>query len=229
MKIMARQRLTGILTLIALAAASAAVAQEKGTKAASEQQALVEDAARTWDNFWKDPNLGWFRDHVRDALGFAIAPKIVKAGFIFGGSGGRSVLIAKGTGGWNGPAFYGIGTASVGFQAGVTVSEAVALVMTQKGLDSLMSAEFKLGADATVAAGPVGVGTGGSPHADFIVFTRAKGLYGGVNVEGAVIKPSEDWNQAYYGKDVTPIGIIAKGEARNPGAAELVKTIGKAA
>src|SRR5262249_57868397 len=112
---------------------------------------------------------------------------------------------------WNGPAFYSAGTASAGFQAGVQDSEIIGLVMTQKAVDSFMSSEFKLGGEASVAAGPTGVGTAGTPNADIIYYSRSKGLYGGVDVSGAVIKPSEDYNKAYYGKEVSPIDIIAKG------------------
>src|SRR4029453_7041882 len=97
----------------------------------------VDAALQTWNNFQADPNLTWFREHESEAVGFLIAAKVVKAGFIIGGSGGRAVLIAKGDKGWAGPAFYTMGTASAGFQAGVDVSEIVTLGMTQKALASL--------------------------------------------------------------------------------------------
>ncbi len=210
----------------ALAAAIAAIAAP--AYAQSEQQKLVDECLTTWNNFQSDPNLTWFREHDSEAVGFLIAAKVVKAGFIFGGSGGRAVLVAKGDKGWAGPAFYTMGTASAGFQAGVDVSEVVTLVMNKKALESLMSGSVKAGADASVAAGPVGVGAGTKPNADFLVFTRAKGLYGGVNVNGTVIKPTEDWNKAYYGKLVSPIDVILRGEPKNKGAAELVAAIEKA-
>ena len=157
-----------------------------------------------------------------------ICAQVVKAGFVFGGSGGRCVFVAKGEKGWNGPAFYSAATASVGFQAGVTVSEVIALAMTQKAVDSLMSTSFKAGADASVAAGPVGAGVGTNPASDFLVFTRAKGLYGGVDVSGAVFKPSEDYNRAFYGKDVSPINVMVRGTVHNPAAdAPLLSKVSK--
>ena len=183
--------------------------------AAEEAQKLVVDSGQTLDNFIADPNLTWFRDHVDDAKGLFICSKVVRAGFVFGGSGGRCVFVAKGDKGWNGPAFYTSSTASAGFQAGVDVAEVVALAMTQKAVDSLMSTEFKAGAGASVAAGPVGTGAAVNT-ADFLVYTRNKGVFGGVDVSGAVIKPTGEYNKAYYGKDVTPIDIIAKGTAHNP-------------
>lgn len=153
----------------------------------------------------------WFREHAKEAKGLVICSKVVKAGFIFGGSGGRCVFVAKGDKGWNGPAFYSVGTASAGFQAGVQESEIISLAMTQKAVDSLMSTEFKVGAAASATAGPVGVGTGATPDADFLYYSRSKGLYGGVDVSGAVVKPSDDYNRAYYGKDVSPVDIIVRG------------------
>ncbi len=196
--------------------------------AQSEQQKLVDECLVTWNNFQSDPNLTWFRDHDNEAVGFLIAATVVKAGFIFGGSGGRAVLVAKGDKGWAGPAFYTMGTASAGFQAGVDVSEIITLVMNKKALESLMSGAVKAGADASVAAGPVGVGAGTKPNADFLVFSRAKGLFGGVNVNGTVIKPTEDWNKDYYGKLVSPIDVIIRGEFRKPGARPLIEAVEKA-
>ena len=96
--------------------------------------------------------------------------------------------------------------------------------MTQKALDSLMSSELKLGGDASVAAGPVGTGTGGTPGADIVYYSRSKGLYGGVNISGAVIKPSADYNKAYYGKDVSPTEIIVKAVAHIPAATPALLT-----
>jgi SH3 domain-containing YSC84-like protein 1 len=203
---------------VALAIASPLLAQ-------SDQQKEVDEALKTWNNFQADPNLTWFREHESEAVGFLIAAKVVKAGFIIGGSGGRAVLIAKGDKGWAGPAFYTMGTASAGFQAGVDVSEIVTLVMNKKALDSLMSGSVKAGADMSVAAGPVGTGAGTKPNSDFLVYSRAKGLFGGVNVNGTSITPSEDWNKAYYGKLVSPIEIILRKAVHNPGGDALVKAV----
>ena len=164
------------MAVFALAARNRATAATAAPASAqTEQQKLVDESLATWNNFQADPNLTWFREHDQQALGFLIAAQVVKAGFVFGGSGGRAVLVAKGDKGWAGPAFYTMGTASVGFQAGVERSEIVTLVMDKKALESLMSGTVKAGADASVAAGPVGVGAGAKPNADFLVYSRAKG------------------------------------------------------
>jgi lipid-binding SYLF domain-containing protein len=200
-----------VLALLFIVPSSAAWAAASKTDAENE----VTDSGLTLDHFIADPDMTWFRDHAKDARGLFICHQIVKAGFIFGGSGGRCVLVVKGAQGWNGPAFYTIGTASAGFQAGVQESEMVGLVMTQKAIDSLMSNSFKVGGDASVAAGPVGVGASGTPSADIISYSRTKGVYGGVDVSGAVIKPSEEYSEAYYGKSASPIDIIVRGSVHS--------------
>jgi lipid-binding SYLF domain-containing protein len=90
--------------------------------------------------------------------------------------------------------------------------------MTQKAVDSFMSNSFKAGGDASIAVGPVGVGAAGTPNADLIFYSRSKGLYGGVDLAGSVIKPTEEYNKAYYGKEVSPIDIIVRGTVHNPNA-----------
>src|SRR5208282_751614 len=177
------------------------VAAQGVALAQSDQQALVNKADKTLSNFLRDPDMTWLQQHLKEAKGVIIAPEVVKAGFIFGGSGGRAVTLARDpkTGRWVGPAFYTLATASVGFQAGVSVSEVITLVMTEKGLNSLLSPSVKLGGDASIAAGPVGAGAKSDIIADFISFSRAKGIYGGVNLDGTVIAIANDWNQWYYG------------------------------
>lgn len=222
---MKRATIFAALLLAAVAAAMPRAARADDDSADAAK--LVNEAAKTLDNFIADPDVPWFREHADEAKGLLICPQIVRAGFILGGSGGRCVFVAKGDGGWNGPAFYSIGTASIGFQAGVDVAEVISLAMTQKAVDTLMSAEFKVGAGASVAVGPVGTGAS-AQTADFIAYTRNKGVYGGVDLSGAVIKPSGDYNKAYYGKgDTTAIEIIAKGAVHNPHARVLLGKVEK--
>jgi len=196
----------------------------------SEQQALVDSAQTTLNNFMRDPDMDWMQKHLGQAKGVLVAPSVVKAGFIFGGSGGRAVLFARDakSGAWGGPAFYNVGAASVGFQAGVSVSETVTLVMTEKGLNSLMAPSFKLGGDASIAAGPVGAGANADITSDFVAFSRAKGVYGGLNLEGSVINVADDWNNAYYGRSVTPVDIVITAKARNPQADRFVQDLNQA-
>jgi len=125
--------------------------------------------------------------------------------------------------------FAAMATASVGFQAGISVSENVTLVMTEKGFNTLLAPSLKLGGDASVAAGPVGAGAKSDVVADFITFSRAKGVYGGLNLDGTVINTSDDWNKAYYGKPVTQPDILVRANVHNKGANATIAALTKAA
>jgi lipid-binding SYLF domain-containing protein len=201
------------------------------TFAQSEQDQLVRDAQTTFSNFVRDPDMTWFQRHIADAKAVLIAPKIVRAGWIFGGSGGRAVLFSRNgqSGRWSGPAFYNVGTASVGFQAGIDVSETVTLIMTDKGFNSLMASSVKLGGDASIAAGPIGAGANSDVTADLISFSRSKGIYGGLNLNGTVVSVADNWNGAYYGRSVLPPDILMRASVHNPQADELADAITRAA
>jgi lipid-binding SYLF domain-containing protein len=101
--------------------------------------------------------------------------------------------------------------------------------MTQKGLDSLMSSSMKLGGDVSITVGPTGASSGATVTGDLVVYTRSKGLYGGVNVDGAVVKPSDDLNAAYYGHAASPIDIVVKDSVKHNKAddAPLLTVVGK--
>ncbi|HYR00449.1 MAG TPA: lipid-binding SYLF domain-containing protein [Casimicrobiaceae bacterium] len=198
--------------------------------AQADQQKLVADAERTLSNFLRDPEMSWLQQNFKRAKAVIIAPEIAKAGFIFGGSGGRALVVAKDAKGkWDGPVFYAMATASVGFQAGISVSENVTLVMTEKGFNSLLATSFKMGGDASIAAGPVGAGAKSDIVADLITFSRAKGVYGGINLDGTVVTASDDWNQAYYGKKVLPPDVLVRGDLHNKGADKLLAAVAAAA
>jgi len=211
---------------IALAAASF-VLFASAAQAQSEQQKLVADADKVLSNFLRDPDMKWLQQNISRSKALIIAPEILKAGFIFGGSGGRALVVARdpGSGKWVGPAFYVLATGSVGFQAGISVSEGVTMVMTDKGFNSLLATSFKMGGDASVAAGPVGAGAKSDIVADLITFNRAKGVYGGINFDGTVVTAADDWNQAYYGSKVLPPDILVRKTVSNKGADALLSHV----
>ena len=213
-----------------LAIASSLTLVSGQVSAQAEQQELVNKAETSFATFMRDPDMSWLQRHIGDAKAVLIAPQVVKAGFIFGGAGGRAVLFARNeaSGRWAGPAFYDIAAASVGFQAGVSVSETVTLVMTQKGLNSLLASSAKLGGDASIAAGPVGAGANADVTTDFVAFSRAKGLYGGLNLEGSVIHVSDTFNRAYYGAAVLPPDILSA-KVHNPQADRFIGDLGRTA
>jgi lipid-binding SYLF domain-containing protein len=196
----------------------------------SEPERLVAEARTTLSNFIRDPDQTWIQNNLNRARAVLIAPQIVRAGFIVGGSGGRAVLVSRDGTTWSGPAFYNLATASVGFSAGVDVSEAIIVVMTEKGLNSLLSNSFKLGADASIAAGPVGASAGSTVTADMITFTRAKGVYGGLNLDGTVVSTNVPWNDAYYGRtNVLPPDILVRRSATSPKSQALLTDVARAA
>jgi lipid-binding SYLF domain-containing protein len=217
-----------LLALGALALGGCATPAQKQADALSDAEKLVAEAQSTLSDFMRDPDQTWIQNNLGRARGLLVAPQIVRAGFIFGGSGGRAVLLGRERGAWNGPAFYDLATASVGFQAGVDVSQVIVVVMTEKAMNALMSNSFKIGADASIAAGPVGAGAGSTVTADLVAFTRAKGVYGGVNLDGTVIHPSESLNTAYYGRNVTATDVLIRGNPKSPRANALITDVTRA-
>lgn len=199
-----------------------------------EQRDLVDQSRMTLSNFLADPNMSWFRGHLKDAKGLFIVPQFLKAALFYGGAGGSGVFVARDgkTGAWSEPAFFTMGAASFGLQLGAQASEVVLLVLTQRGVDSLLLGNFKLGADGSVAVGPVGAGVSGATtpnlSADLLSFVRAKGLFAGVSLEGAALIARDEWSRAYYGKAVTPTDIVIRREVANPYSKRLREEIVKA-
>ena len=159
----------------------------------TEQRVLVTEAKLTLANFVNDPDMKSLQANLRRARAVLIAPNVAKAGFIVGGSGGRAVAIVRDakTGKWTGPAFYRLATASVGVQAGIAVSEMVTLVMTDKGLNSLLSDSFRMGGDLSIAVGPVGGGARSNLTADLVSFSRSQGVYAGLNFDGTIVSTAD--------------------------------------
>jgi SH3 domain-containing YSC84-like protein 1 len=195
-------------------------------KTQTDARSEVNAAETTLANFMRDPDMKWLQANMKNAKAILISPKILEAGFIVGGSGGPVVALARSDTPqqWTSPAFYKIATGTLGFQAGAQSSEMVALVMTQKALDSMLSTSFKLGGDVSIAVGPMGEGASAPIGADMVVFTRSKGLYGGLNLEGTVISIDEEGNKSFYGRPATPVDILVKHTATNPAGASLART-----
>ncbi|MDE2334971.1 MAG: lipid-binding SYLF domain-containing protein [Rhodospirillales bacterium] len=168
---------------------------------------------------------------LKKAKAVMVCPRIFKASFIVGGSGGGCVLVgrsatgATGPAAWSGPAFYGIGSGSFGLQAGVQDSEVVLVVETDKGLRSLLDSHFKFGADAGVAVAAYGAGVQGAVTpaltADIVAFSSNRGLFAGVALDGSVLSTRSEWNQSYYGQALSAQQIVLNFQGNNPGDAPL--------
>ena len=220
-------RSTGMAALVA--ATSAFVVPN--VYAQADPQAHIAASETTLSNFLRDPDMDWLQrelppreggdHHARDRQGRFHLRRLGRAG-----ARGRARPEERQMGG---PAFYVMATASVGFQAGISVAEGVTLVMTDKGFNSLLAASFKIGGDASVAAGPVGAGARSDVVADLITFNRAKGVYGGLNLDGTVVTASDDWNASFYGKKVLPPDILVRADVRNAAADRLLAQVSAAA
>jgi lipid-binding SYLF domain-containing protein len=217
----AMRRITGaFMCLLSLVCASPALPTDS-----TAQQQLVDKARLTLEAFATDGQLkDSFKQLSKEARALFIIPQFMRGAFIFGGAGGSGVLIARdeNSGKWGDPVFYNIGSASFGAQIGADVSEMVFVVRTKKGLEEFFTNDFKLGANAGMATGPVGGGMAAQGiAADILCYARQKGAFAGMAVDGAFVSVSNDSNQAYYGKPVRPTDIIVKKEIGNPKSLQL--------
>ncbi|MEO8302960.1 MAG: lipid-binding SYLF domain-containing protein [Betaproteobacteria bacterium] len=220
------RRLCALLAIgvAATLAAPAALAQ-------SDQRRLVTAATVTLASFLSDPNMTWLQQNIGRARAVMIAPEVTKASIIVGGAGGRAVVVVRDpkSGRWAGPAFYTLATASIGLQAGVTVSEVVTLMMTESVVAKLLSNSFRMGGDVAIAVGPVGGGAQSNFLADLVSFSRAQGVYLGANLDGTVVSTTDDWNQLYYGRRVQVTDILVRKNVHSDHAKELLNVIAIAA
>ncbi|TFW31186.1 lipid-binding SYLF domain-containing protein [Massilia horti] len=183
----------------------------------------AENAQATLERFVRDPQMTWLQQNLPRAKAVLVSPSIWQAGFIVGASGGTATVMARSQGPhrWVGPAFYKLGTGSIGLQAGAQNVEMVILVMNDKAFNSLLSNSFKLGADVSIAVGPVGAGTGAPIVADMVIYTRSRGLYGGINLSGMVVTVDSTGNASYYGQPASPVDILVRQTVTSPRAAAL--------
>jgi SH3 domain-containing YSC84-like protein 1 len=218
-----------VASTLAVALLSVGIGAARADDAEDAKQ-LVEKAKLSVEQFQKDEKMDGFRDLAKKAHGMLILPQMLRGAFIIGASGGSGVLVARDKEGapWHGPAFYTLGGASFGFQAGADAAEVIILAMTERGVTKLLAPQVKLGADISVAAGPVGAGAAAASaglSADLVSYSIAKGLYGGFSVDGSVVGVRSALNQAYYGKEVSPADILIKGTVSNPHAAPLLGVV----
>jgi SH3 domain-containing YSC84-like protein 1 len=180
----------------------------------SEQQQLVERSRLVLDAFLSDPQFESVRVYVQNAYAVLIMPQMLKGGFLLGANYGNGVLLARDpqTGQWGEPAFYSMAGGSIGLQAGLQSSDMIFTIMNQGALEKLLTHGVKFGADAAVAAGPLGasVGTGTTTHLgeDIYAWGMSQGLFGGFWLDGSLLVPKNDWNQAYYGRPIQPEEIV---------------------
>lgn len=211
----------------ALAAAALALALAPPPAAAqAEQQALVDRATLTVNELMGGEFGADARQVLRRARAVVIFPRVFRGGFILGGEGGSGVLLARdGAGTWSSPAFYGLGSASLGLQIGVQDSQVMLFIMNDKALNAVLQSQFKFGADAGLAVATIGAGISGGTtaalRADVVSVAKSRGLYAGISLEGSILARRNEENAAYYGRPVSAEQIVLTMEAHNPGADNL--------
>ena len=216
----------------ALAVAACLAAAPRLAHAQAEQQELVDRATLAAQDMLNDHDGTDAQRVLRQARAAMICPRVFRAGFLIGAQGGGCVLVARdGGGSWSSPAFYGMGSGSFGFQAGLQDSEVMMMIMTDRGLRAIMDDQFKLGADAGATfvewGGGIEGATTAAVGADIVGFTRSRGLYAGISISGSVLSTRSAWNRAYYGKEEAAQQIVISMDANNAGAAPLREVLGR--
>jgi lipid-binding SYLF domain-containing protein len=197
--------------------------QPKETKAADRVQA----AADVLNEIQAAPDAGIPQEVLGSAECVAVLPSMLKGGFIVGANYGRGLASCRTPKGWSAPAFFVVTGGSFGFQIGGQAVDLVMLIMNKDGMKHLLSSQFELGADASVAAGPVGRHAQGNTdwkmRAEVLTYSRARGLFAGVSLNGAVIKQDKDSTREFYGRMV-PFRTSLVGEIEPPPAANAFLT-----
>ena len=188
-------------------------------------------AAEVLDEVMGTPEQAIPNDLIAKAECVGIIPGVKKVGLGFGGKYGKGVLVCRTASGWSGPSTVRIEGGSFGLQIGGSSTDVVLLVMNKKGAEKLLESKFTLGADAAVAGGPVGrsaqAQTDAQMHAEILSYSRSRGAFAGVSLEGATLRPAEDDNKKLYGKKVEPKEILSGAIAAPAGTAALAKALDK--
>jgi len=199
--------------------------------AGSEEEKVI-DAADVIREIMESPDQGIPYDFLQKASAVAIFPGVLKAGFVVGAEYGKGVILShdENSGRWSAPAFFSVAAGSFGWQIGAQSTDLILLIRSERGLKALLKSEFKLGADLSVAAGPVGrkaqAGMDVSLETEVWSYSRSRGLFAGLALEGARIHSLEEANEAYYGKKLTARDILlGDGVDKPESAVRLIHTL----
>lgn len=209
---MNRENQKGIFVLAAasvamaafLSVASPALSRDEHEGKAKQAAAQSAKAAKVFDAIMQAPDKSIPQDLLTRAKAIAVFPQVIKASFVVGGEGGRGVVSRRTSVGWSDPVFFRAGGGSVGWQIGASATDFVLLFMNDEAMAGLMKDKFELGAEASVAGGPVGreagAGTDALMQAKVLSYSRSHGLFAGVSLKGVVVRPEDDLNRAVYSK-----------------------------
>jgi lipid-binding SYLF domain-containing protein len=209
-----------IAALLCVGLSGAARAAER-----ARERERLDRAAEVINEIMGTPEKGIPRDLLNKAVCVGVIPSEKKVALGVGGSFGRGVLVCRqeGTGAWAAPSLFTVGGANFGFQLGGQATDFVLVVMNAKGAEKLLQSKAKLGADASVAGGPVGRTAEGATdvqlQAEILTYSRSRGLFAGLSLEGQIVKQDNDANQRLYGRKVDPKDILFRGTVHPPAAA----------
>jgi lipid-binding SYLF domain-containing protein len=213
-----------VLATLALLTTMTAVASDR-----EDDVARTHKAAQVFNEIMSAPDQGIPHDLLNKARCVAIIPGELKFAFIFGGNYGRGVATCRTANGWSAPMFVAIDGGSVGYQIGGSSTDLVMLFMNDHALHSLLSDKFKLGGDASVAAGPVGrnatAATDIKLSAEILSYSRTKGIFAGVSLDGAVVQADKSGDRAMYGDGVDRHEILSGKVAVPASARNLIKSL----
>jgi len=218
--------IVALLTAAVLASTTAVAAEEP-----SEQVKRMDAAATVLDEIMGTPDKGIPEELLDSAKCVAVIPSMVKIGFVFGGRHGRGIATCRTNSGWSAPAPFSVTGGSWGLQIGGEAVDVVMLVMNDQGMEKMLSSKFKVGADASAAAGPVGRHVEGTTdwkmRAEVLTYSRARGAFAGVTVNGASITQDKDGTRILYGRMI-PSSQILKGQVKPPeGSHQFLATVRK--
>jgi len=192
----------------------AAVAMTGGLLQGALAPDRLEASADMMSEIMSAPDKGIPQDLLNKAACVVIVPGVKKGAFIFGGKYGKGFMLCRKEGGvgWSAPAAVRVEGGSFGFQIGASETDVVMLVNSKQGAKKLMESKFTLGADASVAGGPVGrnssAETDAQMHAEILTYSRSRGAFAGLSLEGATLRPDDDWNKELYGKAMSNHDIV---------------------
>ena len=208
-------RAVACAALVCIAAALSAQ-----SPSASEEVARLREAVTIMHDVMKGDDTAIPDSILKRAEGIAIFPSTLKAGFIFGGQRGHGILSARTEKGWSPPTFMTLTGGSFGLQAGGQATDIVFVIMNRRGLENFIKNQFKFGADASAAAGPVGrdlqAGTDLQMRAEILSYSRARGLFAGVTVNGSTVRTDADANYRFYDTRFNSPQIVTGGLAGSP-------------
>jgi SH3 domain-containing YSC84-like protein 1 len=214
----------GTGTGVAVLACALVAGNVLGAQASTKESKRIEEAATVLSEIHSVPDKDIPQDLWDKAACVLVVPSLKKAAFVVGGEYGKGLMSCRHQGAWSAPVFMQVGKGSWGLQIGAQSIDLVLLVMNESGMEKLLGNKVSLGAEASIAGGPIGrdarAATDAQLKAEILSYSRTQGLFAGVNLSGGVVKADPDDNQGLYGANVTPKAVLLDGAVAPPSVTE---------